>query len=375
MARILQAGKESTFTQKHPYRSMNAKTFKADDPVLPMNYPSFCFRFLHKEGHDSKQLLEGTGLTVEHLLDPDFRTGFPALRRFYLNALALADDQHLGVRIAQRFEPAYVGLPAYAAMNAASFKMALLVLTRYFFLSFPGIDFCLLNPDGLTESNEASVRLRPKFPLDELAYFGTSSAIVGCNGLLKGILRTPQVATRGELTVGEPSGWSEIAGLVGFPIQFNASENRLIFSSEILNQPLPGADPINHRRLLRLCEKFALDADGETTLSSRVLSLLETEGNIGIPLTKAAAKLGYSPRSLRRELEETGTSYRLLVEQVRERRARQLLAGSTRSIQAIAYELGYEAPSNFSRSFKRWTGVSPGEYRDAQHGSADNCHK
>jgi AraC-like DNA-binding protein len=260
-------------------------------------------------------------------------------------------------------------------MNAASFQMALAVLNRYFFLSFPGIEFRLLNRNGPSEENEASVRLRPKFPLGDLAYFGTSSALVGCNGLFKGILRAQQVATRGELTVSEPGGWSQVAAHIGFPIHFNAHENRLIFSSAVLGQLLPGSDPINHRRLLKLCEKFALDADCEATLASRVLSLLETEGNFGAPLSKAAALLGYSPRSLRRELEETGTSYRILMEQVRESRARQLLAGSARSIQAIAYELGYEAPSNFSRSFKRWTGVSPKEYRDAQQGDLGNSHK
>lgn len=350
---------------------MKTKTFAIHDPALPMTYPCFVFRTLRKDGYDPEELLAGSGLTMEHLQDPDFRTGIPPIRQFYLNAIALTEDPHLGIRIAERLEPAYIGLPGYAAMNAAKFRDALAVLNRYFFLSFPGIDFCFPDADASTGEDETAVRLRPKFPLGDIAYFGTSSALIGCHGLLKGILGTPQVATRGELTIREPSGWEEIAGQIGFPIQFNASDNRLIFSTKYLHQLLPGADPINHRRLLELCEKFASYADYETTLASRVLSFLEFEGNFGASLSQTAATLGYSERGLRRELEKTGDSYRLLMEQVRERRARKLLASSNQAIQAIAYELGYEAPSNFARSFKRWTGVSPSAYRDAHHANAD----
>ena len=344
---------------------MNNKTFTLDDPALPMNYPGFVFRTLCSEGHDAKTLLAGTGLSEEHLHDPKFRTGFAPLRQFLLNAIVATDDHHLGVRLGWRFEPNYIGLPAYAAMNAKSFEDALVFLTRFFFLSFPAIDFSFPDTEAGLGMSEAAVRLRPKFPFDDITYFGTSSALIGCNGLFKSVLRAEQVTSRGEMTIRKPEGWEEIAGDIGFPIRFEASENRLIFPSELLTQPLPGADPINHQRLLELCEKFAADAEYETTLASRVLTFLETDGNLGASLSIVAAKLGYSERGLRRQLERTGTSFRTLSDQVRERRARELLLHTSRSVQDIAYELGYEAPSNFARSFKRWTDSSPKEFRDA----------
>ncbi|MCD8534544.1 MAG: AraC family transcriptional regulator [Verrucomicrobia bacterium] len=345
---------------------MNTKTFALDDPALPMNYPGFVFRTLCSDGYDSKALLAGTGLSVEHLKDHKFRTGFEPIRRFLLNAIDMTGDPHLGIRLARRFEPAYVGLPGYAAMNASCFEDALVVLSRYFFLTFPAIDFKYPDPSAVKDHDEVAVRLRPKFPLEEITYFGTSSALIGCNGLFNAMLRSTQVVSRGEMTIREPEGWAGMAGDIGFPIRFEASENRLIFPSEHLTQPLPGADPINHRRLLELCEKLAAESDYETTLASRVQSFLEGDGNLGTPLSVAAAKLGYSERGLRRQLERTGTSYRILTEQVRERRAREMMRGTTRPVQEIAFELGYEAPSNFARSFKRWTGSSPTEYRDAQ---------
>jgi AraC-like DNA-binding protein len=344
----------------------SSKASAINDPALPMTYPSFVLRVLQKDGYDPEDLLADTGLQVESLNNPDFRAGFPSIRKFYLNAIKLTKDQHLGIRIAKRFEPTYVGLPAYTAMNAASFQDALLVLNRFFFLSFPGIEFRFPDADAHLDKSEAAVRIRPRFPLGDIAYFGTSSALIGCDILFQGIVRAPGVSTRGELTISEPSGWKEIAGRMAFPIRFRSDENRLIFPSAVLNQLLPGADPLNHRRLLGLCEKLAMDAECGRTVTVRVLSFLEKDGNLGAPLSVAAGLLGYSERSLRREFEKTGTSYRLLVEQVRERRARQLLAGGTLSIQAIAHGLGYETSSNFARSFKRWTGVTPSDYRAAR---------
>lgn len=345
---------------------MNIKTFALDDPALPMDYPGFVFRTLCSDGYDAEGLLVGTGLTAEHLRDSKFRTGFAPLRQFLLNAIELTGDQHLGIRLARRFEPHYIGLPAYAAMNSASFQDALVLLTRFFFLSFPAIDFSFPDGEAVLEKAEVAVRLRPKFPLGEITYFGTSSALVGCNGLFNAMLRMTQVVSRGEMTLRQPEDWPKIAGDVGFPIQFEASENRLIFPLELLTQPLPGADPINHQRLLELCEKFAADAEYETTLASRILCFLEINGNLGASQAVAAATLGYSERGMRRQLERAGTSYRSLTDQVRERRAKELLTGTARSVQDIAYDLGYEAPSNFARSFKRWTGTSPTEYRDAR---------
>ncbi len=350
---------------------MSAKTFAPNDPALPMNYPGFVFRTLCADGHDAEALLAGTGLTQALLHDPQFRTSFAPLRQLFLNAIDQTGNPHLGIALALRFEATYIGLPAYAAMNAARFKDALGVLSRFFFLTFPAVDFSFSDCDADLELGVAAVRLRPKFPFADITYFGMGSALVACNGLFKAILRAPQVSSHGEMTISEPKGWAEICREIDFPIRFEARENRLVLPAELLTQPLPAFDPINHLRLLTLCEELAAEADYETTLPSRVLSFLEKNRNVTAPVSEAAAALGYSERGLRRHLERSGTSYRYLTEQVRESRARELLAGTAQSIQAIAHALGYETPSNFARSFKRWTGATPTAYRAARQGRTD----
>jgi len=166
------------------------------------------------------------------------------------------------------------------------------------------------------------------------------------------------------MTVGRPETWPAIEPRIGFSVRFAAAENRIVFPEALLDRPLPGADPINHARLLGLCEQFAREMAFETTPVTRMMAFLEGAPSLTVSLSDVAAELGYSERGLRRQLERSGTSYRKLVDQVREQRARALLSGSKQPIKSIAGTLGFESSSNFARSFKRWTGLTPKAFRD-----------
>lgn len=300
--------------------------------------------------------------------DPHFRSAFQPLRRFFLNSIAQTGDPHLGVTLALKFEPTYIGLPSYTAMNAARFRDGLDVLERFFFLTFPAFEFTLVDMRSSLQhdvhSGDTAIRLRSKFPFIDLEYFAFSSAIVAIDGLLRAMLRADGVVTRAETTVNQPDGWANIAQKVGFPVRFEAAENQIIFPEALLDRPLPGADPINHARLLALCDQFAAEMSFVTTPVTQVLAILERSQDLTAQLSDVAAELGYSERGLRRQLDRSGTSYRKLVDQVREQRARGLLAGSMQPIKAIAGALGFESSSNFARSFKRWTGITPREFRE-----------
>lgn len=347
---------------------MQRKSFTPDDPALPMNYPGFVFRTLREDGYAAEALLAGTDLDETRLGDPHFRCGFQPLKRLFLNAMAQTGDAHLGVALALRFQPTYVGLPSYTAMNAATFRDGLDILERFFHLTFPAFELRLMEGQGEMPGGEAVLRLRSKFPFTEIEYFGLSSAVVAINGLMKAMLAADAVARRAELTIGAPDGWATIEEKLGFPVQFGAAENRIVFPAELLTRPLPGSDPINHVRLRGLCEQFAADMAFETTPVTEVVAFLDAAPCLNVTLPEVAAGLGYSERGLRRQLDRSGTSYRRLIDEVRARRARDLLAATTLPVKAIAGTLGFDSSSNFARSFRRWTGVSPNAFRESAQG-------
>lgn len=85
-----------------------------------------------------------------------------------------------------------------------------------------------------------------------------------------------------------------------------------------------------------------------------------------VPTGKPCKALRITPRSLRNQLSRESASFQQIKAQVRQQLAIQKLLASALPISSVALELGFSEPGDFSRNFKRWTGLSPSEYR-AKH--------
>jgi AraC-like DNA-binding protein len=82
-----------------------------------------------------------------------------------------------------------------------------------------------------------------------------------------------------------------------------------------------------------------------------------------LTIEEMSRKIGMSSRTLRRRLEEKGTTYRALLEEVRRKQAEDLVARTALTVEQIADSLGYAETASFTHAFKRWTGRSPREFR------------
>lgn len=98
------------------------------------------------------------------------------------------------------------------------------------------------------------------------------------------------------------------------------------------------------------------------TRYKRVIHELLSSGNLTIEHT--ARKVGIPLRTLQRRLHDNGLTYSELVDEVRRESACRLLKADRMSVAEIAVALGFSDPSNFSRAFHRWLGVSPSKYRN-----------
>jgi len=81
-------------------------------------------------------------------------------------------------------------------------------------------------------------------------------------------------------------------------------------------------------------------------------------------LGEVAGRMFMSTRTLKRRLSQSGVRYRQLLDEARLRRAAQLLGETGLPLDVIADSVGYSSGANLSRAFRRWTGVTPGSFRE-----------
>jgi AraC-like DNA-binding protein len=147
---------------------------------------------------------------------------------------------------------------------------------------------------------------------------------------------------------------------------FDAETNLLSASARILDLPLPRA---NTRALRYWTAELGRLLDERRRLSGlvgEVRSLLLEHPEYLADMTKVAAAFHTTARNLRRRLDAEGSSYRDLVEEFRQTLAEKLLLDSHLSIEQIADRLAYREVASFTRAFRRWSGQSPMQWRQAQ---------
>ena len=115
-------------------------------------------------------------------------------------------------------------------------------------------------------------------------------------------------------------------------------------------------------------------AHGET-VSDKVKRILHASFKYQFPdIETVAGKLSLSARTLQRKLSEEKTSFKDLLQETLFGIASQLLKQDHLSVTEISDILGYSDIGNFSRSFKKYTGLSPVDYRagftPGDHGSS-----
>jgi len=99
------------------------------------------------------------------------------------------------------------------------------------------------------------------------------------------------------------------------------------------------------------------------SIVGQVQQILSKRGKMLISRDEVAQQLAMSGRSLQRKLQEESISFQQIQDQLRHQTALKLLNDADTSLAEIAEHLGFAESSTFYRAFKRWEGVTPGEFR------------
>jgi AraC-like DNA-binding protein len=147
-------------------------------------------------------------------------------------------------------------------------------------------------------------------------------------------------------------------------VYFGKKHTKIVVNSKILEKPLLGALPEANRKIEMEARAQLMQLHQSQKVSRQIINFLEENlGQNNINIQSVAEHLKMTPRTLQRRLKDEDTSYVTLREKVRFRFAQNYLRDDSMNMDTIAALLGFSESTNFYHAFKRWSGVSPGEFR------------
>ncbi len=150
----------------------------------------------------------------------------------------------------------------------------------------------------------------------------------------------------------------------GCEVRFDAGTDRLVFDEKVLAERFKTHNPQMLEVLVPGLEAALGEGGGERSLADDVRAVLGQRICGERPAVEKIAKtLGMSPRTLQRRLGEQGTTYQQLLDDVRHRSARRLLANTDLDAGEVAFLLGFEELNSFTRAFHGWEGTTPLRWR------------
>ena len=170
-----------------------------------------------------------------------------------------------------------------------------------------------------------------------------------------------------ELDFAAPTHSAEYAQLFGAPAVFGRAASALVFSRFALQASVQRDERALAAFLRNSPADLLARREYGTGFAARVRRVVEEElGAAGVlpTLPRAAASLSFSPASLRRHLAAEGSSYTAVCDGLRRALALAAVTDDRESLDELAGRLGFSEASALHRAFRRWTGHSPGFYRD-----------
>ena len=174
---------------------------------------------------------------------------------------------------------------------------------------------------------------------------------------------------RVEMTRPAPPCAKQLAKYFLCPVRYGAERTCIAFRRDQTEKFLPRQNPALARANDEVALRYIAQMDRSDVLSRSKLAMMDMLSN-GEPSRKALAeRLHMSERTLARRLRDRGVSFRGLLDGVRKELGLGYMDELRHAVTDVAYLLGFSDQSNFARSFRRWTGLTPSQYRAEQEGS------
>lgn len=324
----------------------------------PVAIAQVMVNFATRHGVDAETCLLGTGITPAQLRDADALISREQEMRLIENLiLALPQVPALGFELGMQYNVATFGVWGFALRTSRTLHEAIERSLRYLPLSTAYCRFW-----SVIDEREFAFCADPGAIPQHLRQFLLERDTGTAVNLFKELSLSGIRAQGLEYEGPAPPHAARIEALCGIAPRYGGARNAIVLRREDSEIPLPMYDA----HLVRLLEdqcRAQLQRRQVSGVTGQVRQLILGPLGLVASIEAVAQHIAMAPRSVRRKLEDEGTSFRDIVEAERRQLAVQLLQGTQMKLDEIALQLGYGDTASFTRAFRRWFGQAPGEYR------------
>jgi len=309
-------------------------------------------------GADPAAVLAEVGSDLRLFDDPDNRISYAARGRLLVHCAARTGCPHLGLLVGQQAGLHSLGLVGLLVKYSSDVGTALRSLTRFLHLHVRG---AISNLE--MQGNLAVFTYEIYQPGTEGTDQVGDGAVAVIFNIMKALCDPIWKPSEVRFAHRKPDDVSPYRSFFKAPLVFDTQQNAVIFAGDWLSLRISRADP-DLQHLLR--EQInALELRFGDDLPGQVRSVLRSALLTDHARSHQVAELfSMHSRTLRRRLNECGTSFQELLDEGRFEIARQMLQDTGLEISQISEALGYADASTFIRAFRRWSGTTPAQWRE-----------
>ncbi|MGB4074083.1 helix-turn-helix domain-containing protein [Pseudomonas sp.] len=317
-------------------------------------------RLLGQLGQNPAELLRQHGFSSAQLREPNSYLSYLKLADLLDDCALLCHEPLFGLRLAAGQSLLAIGEMALPGSQQPSLGEALEFAKRYLHLHAQGVNLqgTLVSADYELSLSFAFSNASGLWQLNQLGVGQLFNALGFLTGSTSRQLRL-------HLQQARPSDCAWLADWQAGRLVFDSPINGVSFPADWRERP-PSRDEALTReyfqqRMQMLAARYPDQLQDQVC---HVISSLLPAGEGSVE--RVGAALGLHPRTLQKRLQQEGSSFSQLLQKTRLGIARQHLQQQKMSITDLALNLGYAEVAVFSRHFKRWTGLSPRQWRAQQ---------
>ncbi|MEZ9440605.1 AraC family transcriptional regulator [Vibrio atlanticus] len=313
---------------------------------------------LEQRGIDIERLLNDVGLPNMDWRDPNGKLTYADKLALFSVANQSFPHDGLGLWLGEHASLSHFGVLGYALSTSQNVGEAIKSGFKYLRLNGP-----IFSVKLFLDSEQAVIQIENTLEVGDLLPFCSEYFLSSIVSLFKELTGHELDIYTLALPYARPNYTKLYDNRFQCPVIFEQNHCELRFDASVLSQTLLTHDAATLKRYLASCQSIVETLDSEHLLTNQIKTIFYQTAGSFPNIEQLADEFGSSSRTLRRELVTHDSSYQVLLTEVRVELAKELLLGTTMSIDDIGERLGYSDPANFRRAFKGWLNKTPAQFR------------